>query len=194
MAMRLQRLGPRLLVPDPHGRRGRALDRHGAVRRATSTSFRTSATARFSTPARWPCRRCIASGVNITYKILYNGAVAMTGGQAAARRAARSRSSPGSWKPKGVRKTVVLADDLRDIEDVELAVERPSARPRRLDRALRELEKIARRDRDHLRPAVRRREAPEALARQTRRAHAAPGDPRTRCAKAAAIASSNPTA
>src|SRR5882672_2511659 len=54
---------------------------------------------------------CVAAGVNITYKILYYGTVAMTGGQDAAG-ALPIPDLTRKLEAEGVKKTVVLTDDL----------------------------------------------------------------------------------
>ncbi len=63
---------------------------------------------------------CVAAGVNITYKILYNGTVAMTGGQDAAG-AIPIPDLTRKLEAEGVRKTVVLTDDVEKYRDVALA-------------------------------------------------------------------------
>lgn len=63
---------------------------------------------------------CIAAGVNITYKILYNSAVAMTGGQQAAG-AVPVPELTRKLEADGVRRIAVLTEDLRKYKGVKLA-------------------------------------------------------------------------
>jgi indolepyruvate ferredoxin oxidoreductase len=63
---------------------------------------------------------CIAAGVNITYKILYNSAVAMTGGQQAAG-AVPVPELTHKLAADGVRQIAVLTDDLEKYAGVKLA-------------------------------------------------------------------------
>ena len=63
---------------------------------------------------------CIAAGVNITYKILYNSAVAMTGGQQAAG-AVPVPALTRKLEADGVRKIAVLTEDLTKYQGVQLA-------------------------------------------------------------------------
>ncbi|MEN9538061.1 MAG: hypothetical protein RLZZ126_296 [Pseudomonadota bacterium] len=69
-------------------------------------------------------RQAIAAGVNITYKILYNGAVAMTGGQPVGERP--EGHSPlqiaQSMHAEGATKIVVVTDEPENYEGVPLPV------------------------------------------------------------------------
>ena len=65
-------------------------------------------------------RQAVASGANITYKILYNGAVAMTGGQHADG-AIGIPELTRELAAEGVRRTVVLTDEPERYQGVALA-------------------------------------------------------------------------
>jgi indolepyruvate ferredoxin oxidoreductase len=86
---------------------------------------------------------CIAAKVNITYKILYNGHVAMTGGQ----NAMGALSIPDltrKLQAEGVRKTIVLAEDLAKYQHAGELASNTELRSRdELHRTLAEMEKIS---------------------------------------------------
>jgi indolepyruvate ferredoxin oxidoreductase len=86
---------------------------------------------------------CVAAGVNITYKILYNGTVAMTGGQDAAG-ALPIPDLTRKLEAEGVKQTVVLTDDLEKYRtDVILAGNAEVRDRNELPDVLRTLEKIS---------------------------------------------------
>ncbi|MBZ6378698.1 indolepyruvate ferredoxin oxidoreductase [Pacificimonas flava] len=64
-------------------------------------------------------RQAVASGVNITYKILFNDAVAMTGGQPAENQQTPQQIA-AQMVAEGVTKAVVLTEDLSRYQDVTM--------------------------------------------------------------------------
>ena len=84
---------------------------------------------------------CIAAGVNITYKILYNSAVAMTGGQQAAG-AVPVPELTHKLAADGVRQIAVVTDDLEKYRDVTLAANARLRDRDELPDVLREFEKL----------------------------------------------------
>jgi len=84
----------------------------------------------------------IASGVNITYKILYNSAVAMTGGQQAVG-ALPVPDLTRKLEAEGVRKTIVLAEDLAKYRHAQLAANAVVWDRERLEEAQLELRQTA---------------------------------------------------
>ena len=83
----------------------------------------------------------VASGLNITYKILYNGHVAMTGGQAV-EGALPIPKLTKKLEAEGIRKIIILAEDVERYQDIELAANAEVRDRSELERTLGELEKI----------------------------------------------------
>ncbi len=83
----------------------------------------------------------ISANVNITYKILYNGAVAMTGGQQAAGGLPIPELTR-ELEADGVKRIVLLTDDLARYESRKGLAELTEVRPREdLEEVLRDIEK-----------------------------------------------------
>ncbi|MBL8234044.1 MAG: indolepyruvate ferredoxin oxidoreductase family protein [Bryobacterales bacterium] len=86
---------------------------------------------------------CVAAGINITFKIMYNGHVAMTGGQAAVG-ALPVPDLTRKLEAEGVKKIVVLAEDPAKYTDGAMLARNAEVRDRtELHRTLGELEKIS---------------------------------------------------
>ena len=90
-------------------------------------------------------RQSIAAGVNITYKVLYNDAVAMTGGQQVGERPEGHSvlQIMNSLVSEGVRKLVIVTDQPEKYEGVALADGVTVHHRDELDRLQRELREIA---------------------------------------------------
>ena len=90
-------------------------------------------------------RQSIAAGVNITYKILYNDAVAMTGGQQVGERPEGHSvlQIMNSLKAEGVAKLVIVTDEPQKYDGAPLAAGVTVHHRDELDRIQRELREIA---------------------------------------------------
>jgi indolepyruvate ferredoxin oxidoreductase len=84
---------------------------------------------------------CRAAGVNITYKILYNGAVAMTGGQEPSG-ALPVPALTQKLAADGVQRTVVVTDDVAKYDGVALAGNADLRHRDTLPEVMRELEQV----------------------------------------------------
>ncbi len=89
-------------------------------------------------------RQSIAAGVNITYKILYNDAVAMTGGQQVGERAEGHSVAQitQSMRAEGAKKIVVVTDEPEKYAGVTLPADVAVQHRDRLDAIQRELREI----------------------------------------------------
>ena len=112
-------------------------------------------------------RAAVASGENITYKLLYNSTVAMTGGQDPVGAFTLPRLIQ-LLRAEGVAKIVVTTEDLDRVRSQKLPKEVEVRDRDEMIAVQRELDARARHDRPHPRPGVRGRKAPQAQTRTDR--------------------------
>ena len=122
---------------------------------------RTSATARSSTPARSRSGPPSRPGIDITYKLLHNGTVAMTGGQDA-QGAVDVPAIATMLMAEGVKRIIITADDPARHDGVPFPAGVAGLGPEPLRRGAAHARRGEGHDRADPRPGVRRREAPRA--------------------------------
>ena len=123
----------------------------------------------------WRSAPAIAAGANITYKILFNDAVAMTGGQTQRRRPHGAADRPRRCAAEGAKRIAIVTDEPDKYPAGHRLARRASRIHHRdeLDAVQRELRGDPRRHGADLRPDLRRREAPPPQARRLPRSRQA---------------------
>ena len=110
-------------------------------------------------------RAAVAAGVTMTYKVLFNDAVAMTGGQPLDGGLTVPRVA-AQLAAEGVQQVVIVSDEPRQIPARHrIPARRDGAAPRRARSGAARIARDRRRHRDRLRPDLRRRKAPPPQAR-----------------------------
>ena len=89
-------------------------------------------------------RQSVAAGVNITYKILYNDAVAMTGGQPIGERSEghTTLQIAQSMRAEGAKRIVIVTDEPEKYEGVDLVADVHVYHRTLLDQVQREMREI----------------------------------------------------
>jgi hypothetical protein len=163
-----------------HGRRRRGLDGQAPFTEQR-TSSSTSATAPTFHSGSLAIRAAVAAfnggtahGKGVTYKILYNDAVAMTGGQPVDGNLTVPQIA-AQLHAEGVHHVVIVTDGTPSrLRPRRSAARRAHAPPRRDGCDPARHARMSRRLGHHLRPDLRRRKAPPAQARQDDRPAATP--------------------
>jgi TPP-dependent indolepyruvate ferredoxin oxidoreductase alpha subunit len=133
-------------------------------------------------------RAAVAAKMNITYKLLFNDAVAMTGGQPVDGTLTVPQLTR-QLAAEDVARIIVMSDEPEKYKGVADFAPGVEIRHRdELDATQRELRETPGRHRPDLRPDLRRRKAPPPQARQLPRPRRARLHQRPRSAKAAATA------
>ena len=138
-------------------------------------------------------RAALAAGVNITYKILFNDAVAMTGGQPN-EGGLTAQQIAHELVAMGVKHVVGVYDPKEEIDLKSFPPQMQMRERAELDAVQREMQEVAGRLRHHLHPDLRRREAPPPQARRSSPTPTAASSSTPTSARAAATAACSRTA